>query len=171
MTNLDSVTQWQTCCCHSFISFNCGVSQPTSFCPAVCVREGDPSKGSKGHTRKGHTEKHPEITLKMPRNSPELHQNTLNFMTFSTFSLCPLWVCPLAFYTIEKRGNLETSGEYGAGPRCRLEGPPPSFLGPHLNPVTINPVIRISRLGPFFSPRDSEALSEQFRARSLQPLF
>ena len=43
-------------------------------------------------------------------------------------------------------------------------------LGPHLNPVTINPVIRI-RLGPFFCPRDSEALSEQFQARSLQPLF
>ena len=41
----------------------------------------------------------------------------------------------------------------------------------HLNPVTINPVIRMSRLGPFFCPRDSELLSEQFRARSLQPLF
>ena len=43
--------------------------------------------------------------------------------------------------------------------------------GLHLNPLTINPVIRMSRLGPFFCPRDSEALSEQFRARSLQHLF
>ena len=41
----------------------------------------------------------------------------------------------------------------------------------HLNPVTINPVIRMSHLGPFFCPRDSELLSEQSRARSLQPLF
>ena len=41
----------------------------------------------------------------------------------------------------------------------------------HLNPVTINPVIRMSRLGPFFCPRNSELLSEQFRDRSLQPFF
>ena len=46
-----------------------------------------------------------------------------------------------------------------------------TIAGPHLNPITINPVIRMSRLGPFFCPRDSEAQSEQFRARSLQPLF
>ena len=46
----------------------------------------------------------------------------------------------------------------------------PYYPGPHLNPVTINPVIRMSCLGPFFCPRDSEALSEQFRSRSLQPL-
>ena len=34
-----------------------------------------------------------------------------------------------------------------------------------------NPVICMARLGPYFCPRDSEALSEQFGARSLQPLF
>ena len=34
-----------------------------------------------------------------------------------------------------------------------------------------HPVIRMSRLGPVFCSRDSEVLSEQFRARSLQPLF
>ena len=39
--------------------------------------------------------------------------------------------------------------------------------GPHLNPVTLKPVIHVSRLGPFFCPRDSKALSEQF----LHPLF
>ena len=44
-------------------------------------------------------------------------------------------------------------------------------LGPHLNPVTINPVIRMSRLGPLFCPKNSEALSEQFRTESLPPLF
>ena len=43
--------------------------------------------------------------------------------------------------------------------------------GPHLNPVTINPIICMSHLGPFFCPRDSEALSEQFRAKGLQPCF
>ena len=34
----------------------------------------------------------PENTLRTPWKYPE---NTLKFMTFSTFSLCPLWVCPL----------------------------------------------------------------------------
>ena len=31
----------------------------------------------------------------------------------------------------------------------------------HLNPIATNSVIRMSRLGPFFCPRDSELLSEQ----------
>ena len=56
-------------------------------------------EGPKGHTRKGHREKHPENSLKIPENSlktPKKYpENTLNFMTFGTFSLCPFWVCPL----------------------------------------------------------------------------
>ena len=46
-------------------------------------------EGSKGHIRKGHREKRPENTLKIPWKS------TLKFMVFSAFSLCSLWVCPL----------------------------------------------------------------------------
>ena len=37
----------------------------------------------------------PENTWKYPENTPKTPWKILNFMTFSTFSLCPLWVCPL----------------------------------------------------------------------------
>ena len=56
-------------------------------------------EGSKGHSQKGHREKHPENTWKYTENTlkiPWKHpDNTLKFMTFSTFSLCPVWVWPL----------------------------------------------------------------------------
>ena len=62
---------------------------------------------SKGHTRKGHKEKHPENTWnsqKIPRKHPENTLTTpwkawiskrLEIHDFQYFSLCPLWVCHL----------------------------------------------------------------------------
>ena len=52
----------------------------------------NPLKGSKGHTQKGRTLKTPWNSLRIPWKHPE---DFLKFMTFTTFSLCPLWACPL----------------------------------------------------------------------------
>ena len=42
---------------------------------------------------------------------------------------------------------------------------------PHLNPVTMNPVIRISFLGQFFCPRDSEAFLSNSEPGACNHLF
>ena len=46
-----------------------------------------------------------------------------------------------------------------------------SRFGPHLNPVTINPVIRMSCLGRFFCPRDSKACPSNSEPGAYNPLF
>ena len=60
--------------------FPCDLSSPSTEPKTRTTSKFHFLKGPKGHTRKGHREKLPENTLKTP---------------FSTFSLCPLWVCPL----------------------------------------------------------------------------
>ena len=56
----------------------------------------------------------------------------------------------------ENHGNDKNHGNPGCKP------------GPHLNPVKINPVIRMS--WAIFLSEGFRAVSEQFQARSLQPL-
>ena len=43
--------------------------------------------------------------------------------------------------------------------------------GPQLNPVTVNPVIRMFCLGPFICPRDSEAFPSNSEPGAYNPLF
>ena len=55
-------------------------------------------KGPKGIPGKGtgkSTLKIPWNLLKLPESTLKSPSRSLKFMTFSTFSLCPLWVCPL----------------------------------------------------------------------------
>ena len=64
-----------------------------------------PGKGMRKNTLKTPWE-HPETPWKYPEN-PE---NTLKFMTFSTFSLCPLWLCPLH---LSKLKNVKLERNFG----------------------------------------------------------
>ena len=59
--------------------------------------KGIPGKGIGKNTLKTPWKilKLPENTWKYPENTPKTPWKILQFMTFSTFSLCPLWVCPL----------------------------------------------------------------------------
>ena len=102
-------------------------------------------KGSKGHTRKGHREKHPENTWNYHENTRKTPWNLKKirqFMTFSTFSLCPFWVCPLrlsnttnpriipgnfgAFFGAKSRAeNSKNSGNFHAVTFLDLPKDPP----------------------------------------------
>ena len=52
--------------------------------------------------------KHPEKSWnsqKIPENTPKTPWKILKFMTFNTFSRCPLWVCPLHLPNFPKNAN------------------------------------------------------------------
>ena len=96
-----------------------------------------------------------------------------------------LWAPRISGFFLQENLHVHTIPRFGGGGNLGLGGGKYRFYfygrgdfsdqgylpldrdGPHLNPVTMNPVIRMSCLGPFLLVR---GMSEQFRARSPKPL-
>ena len=99
----------------------------------------------------------------------ENHQNSQKLAKFMNFSFWPfLW-----FGLPGRLLILLTSIKPGVEVTCTSLPPlPPGKYWPHLDPVALNSVIRMSCLGPFFLSEAFRGISEQFRARSAyNPFF